>query len=727
MGGKESKQTVSKLITSATVPSTAARPSRRIAENYLVIWADESIDSKNTDCQNTLDELRSVVNDVNPCTTSTECIGCLNDNKEKISFVIASGALGQHLVPEIHNMPNLNAIYIFCGNKQYHREWVQKWTKIKELDSSIKSICQALSLAIKQCNQNNVSVTIISAHEEDLSKNLNRIEPTFMYSQIFKEILLEMKHGHQAVKDLAKFCKKGEYHDNKTEMKIIKEFQDTYQPSDAIWWYTRECFTYKLLNSALRTLNGDIIIRMGFFLCDIHRQIEDLHKTQVSLYRRQPFKIYRGQGLSAEDFEKLKINKGGLISFNNFLSTSIKRDISLEFANHAIDEPHTVGVLFQMTIDPTISSNPFASIQEISYHNEEAEILFSMHTVFRIDETVKVDSKRPLYQVDLKLTSNDDNQLRQLTESIRREAVGPTGWARLGQMLLKIGQFEKAEELYTALLEQAPTESDRALFYNQLGLMKYNQAKYKEAISFHEKSLKIKRKMLPDHHHELAISYNNIGQVYNSMGDYPKALEFYEKSVEIKKNTFPSNHPSLATSYSNIGSVYNNMGEYMKALEFHEKDLEIAKQTLPPNHPELAVSYNNIGQVYNKMGNYQKALEFYEKAHKIKHSALPPNHPELAISYNNMGAMYKKIGIYSKALEFYEKALKIRQEILSDNHPDLAQSYNNIGNVYCEMKDYSQAKSFLKKALAIWQKSLPSTHPFIRTVLDNLGYVKKQQ
>ncbi|CAF5108452.1 unnamed protein product, partial [Rotaria sp. Silwood1] len=63
-------------------------------------------------------------------------------------------------------------------------------------------------------------------------------------------------------------------------MKIIDEFQRTYQASKAIWWYTRECFTYKMLNGALRTLNGDIMIRMGFFLCDVHRQIEHLHKQQ---------------------------------------------------------------------------------------------------------------------------------------------------------------------------------------------------------------------------------------------------------------------------------------------------------------------------------------------------------------------------------------------------------------------------------------------------------------
>ncbi|CAF1493633.1 unnamed protein product, partial [Rotaria sp. Silwood1] len=251
----------------------------RMAENYLVIWVDGNIDMANQDCQNTMEQLRAIVNQVNTCTTADQCIQQLMENQEEISFVISSGALGQHLVPDIHDMAKLNAIFIFCGNKQRHQIWAQNWAKIKGIHTSIQPICDALKMAVNQCNQNTMSISIIGANEGGSTENVNQLEPTFMYSQIFKEILLEIEHSEQAIKDLVTFCQEI-YHDNDNEMKIIDEFQRTYQASKAIWWYTRECFTYKMLNGALRTLNGDIMIRMGFFLCDVHRQIEHLHKQQ---------------------------------------------------------------------------------------------------------------------------------------------------------------------------------------------------------------------------------------------------------------------------------------------------------------------------------------------------------------------------------------------------------------------------------------------------------------
>ncbi|CAF1462429.1 unnamed protein product, partial [Rotaria sp. Silwood1] len=84
-----------------------------------------------------------------------------------------------------------------------------------------------------------------------------------------------------------------------------------------------------------------------------------------------------------------------------------------------------------MSIDPNISSTPFASIREVSSFVDEDEILFSMHTVFRIGEIRQIDQNRPVYEVDLKLTSDDDKQLQELTDRIRVEVSGSTGWERL--------------------------------------------------------------------------------------------------------------------------------------------------------------------------------------------------------------------------------------------------------------------------------------------------------
>ncbi|CAF5055243.1 unnamed protein product, partial [Rotaria sp. Silwood1] len=126
-----------------------------------------------------------------------------------------------------------------------------------------------------------------------------------------------------------------------------------------------------------------------------------------------------------------------------------------------------------------------------------------MHTVFRIGEVRKLHNTHALYQVDLILTSDDDPQLRELTDYIRQEVDG-TGWRRMSQFLFKIGQFDKAEELYMALLEQASDDSDRAYIYHHLGVMKYSQGQYEEAVSFYEQSLQIKRKTLPEDDPSLA-------------------------------------------------------------------------------------------------------------------------------------------------------------------------------------------------------------------------------
>ncbi|CAF1100326.1 unnamed protein product, partial [Didymodactylos carnosus] len=296
-----------------------------------------------------------------------------------------------------------------------------------------------------------------------------------------------------------------------------------------------------------------------------------------------------------------------------------------------------VGILFKIVVDPTISSTPFAAIDEVSYFKTEEEVLFSMHTVFRIGEIKKLDKNTPLYQVELTLTGDDDEQLHTLTKRIQHEAKG-SGWDQLGSLLIKIGQFNKAEELYTVLLEQTSQEGEKQHYYNQLGYVKGRLGDNEKAIWYYGKTLPIGENSLPPNHALLATYYSNIGSVYDHMGEYSKALSFYEKSLEIKEKTLPPNHPDLATFYNNLGVVYKNMGQYMKAFSFYEKGRQLFEETLPSNHPLLAMSYNNIGSVYGNIGEYSKALSFYGKSLQISEKTLPPNHPDIAQSYNNIGS-----------------------------------------------------------------------------------------
>ncbi|CAF1567989.1 unnamed protein product, partial [Adineta steineri] len=642
MSGRKSKRimpALSKTITTAAASSSADYPKQRIVQNFVLIWADADIDESKKHCQDILARLRRIVNDVKICTESKQCMQRLKSISNEKAFIIVSGALGENLVPDIHSLAQVEAIYIFGRNIDSHEHWARNWSKIKGMYTEIKPVCEALQLAAKQCNEDSVSISFVSAgiedstgislissDEEASSANLNQLEPTFMYTKIFKEILFEIEHGKEAIAHLVKYCR-DLYQSNAGELNIINEFERSYNPKTTVWWYTRECFTYQMLNRALRNLESDTIINMGFFICDLHRQIEKLHKKQVDSYNGTTFLVYRGQGLSKADFEKLRKTKSGLISFNNFLSTSKKREVAFEFAERASKKDNMAGILFVMTIDPSVSSAAFTAIKDVSYFKTEEEILFSMHTVFRIGEIKQIEKDNPLYQVELKLTADDDEQLSILTKCIREEINGSTGWRRLGRLLLKIGQINKAEEIYIALLEQPCNEDDKAHYYNQLGRVKYDQKDYEKAIWYHEKAIEIRKEITSPNDRSFALSYSNLGIAYGEMKEYTKALSFHEKSLKIEQKILPPDHPSLATTYTNIGGVYCNMGQYSKALPFFEKDLEICRKTLPSNHPDLATPYNNIGFVYTNIAQYQKALFYLQQAQDILERSLPPNHP----------------------------------------------------------------------------------------------------
>ncbi|CAF4163606.1 unnamed protein product, partial [Adineta steineri] len=545
---------------------------RRMVQDYSLLWLDECMEEANKDHENISTRLKTITDNVSVFKQRDVCIDYLTDTQEDIkSFLIVKDTMFQQIMSLINDIPQLNGVYILNDIETPHEEWTKKCDKIKSVHTNIDGLCQGLQLGVKQFNQDSIAMSFITVKEMASADNLNQLEPTFMYTQLFKEILLDMEYGEQAVKDFITYCRQN----NSGSPININLFENEYRAQSAIWWYTHPSFIYYMLNYGLRTMNADIIITMGFFLRDVHKQIQQLYEQQVNIYERKSFIVYRGQGLLKSDFEKLQKTEGGLLSFNNFLSTTKDKEVSIGYAHTDLTEPDKVSILFRMSIDPSIKSAPFASINDVSYFKEEDEILFSMHTVFRVNAIKQMDTENQLYQAELQLTADDDQQLRLLTDRIREEAGSSNGSHRLGNLLLQIGQFNQAEKLYKLLLEQTSDKTEKAHYYHQLGYVKIHQGDHQKAIYYYEQGHEILQKSLPLNNHWLGTSYNNIGCVYESMGEYSKALSYYETALEIQRNLLPSNHPRLAGSYINVGNVYNHLEEYSKALSYYEKAHEI--------------------------------------------------------------------------------------------------------------------------------------------------------
>jgi hypothetical protein len=97
------------------------RANIKMVQNVVLIWLDSNADDNNEDCRNTVAQLRRVVNDINTFGDGEQCIQFINTINDNKVCMIISGSLGEHIVPRVHNMSQVDSIFIFCGNKKTSR------------------------------------------------------------------------------------------------------------------------------------------------------------------------------------------------------------------------------------------------------------------------------------------------------------------------------------------------------------------------------------------------------------------------------------------------------------------------------------------------------------------------------------------------------------------------------------------------------------------------------
>ncbi len=145
------------------------------------------------------------------------------------------------------------------------------------------------------------------------------------------------------------FVLKDYYHGKSAELRIVEEFERDYTPADAVHWYTRETFLYRLVNKALLQENIESLFLFGFYVRDLYSQIKQEH-AQFKLRRASEpmITVYRGQIMSLNIIQKLDMslkNESSDVSIESLCSTSLDRISALVLVQPSVnpfDEFHTV-------------------------------------------------------------------------------------------------------------------------------------------------------------------------------------------------------------------------------------------------------------------------------------------------------------------------------------------------------------------------------------------------
>lgn len=331
------------------IASSVAKTKRMLCEkrncvlqNYSLIWLDPSIDESSDEYDKLFGTLSQTVINTYIFTDADETIDFITSNDNGKALMILSGNYVQYLIPLIHDLSQLDAIFIFANNEALDEQLTNNWFKLKGVIKDIDIISGSLKQLARLHEQNSIPISFLTPSKDKTLNDLNQLDPSFMYTRILAQILFELDYGEKSIKELMDYIRKA---DISTDVTLSMIEQD-YHNHPPIWWYTSDYFFYSVLNQALRTLDTATLIKMGFFIRDLHQQIKQLHQEQYGDKNTTHFTLYRGQAMSQVDFQKLNATKSGLISFNNFLSTSEDIGVSTAYAESNANSPDMIGTIY---------------------------------------------------------------------------------------------------------------------------------------------------------------------------------------------------------------------------------------------------------------------------------------------------------------------------------------------------------------------------------------------
>ncbi|CAF1256756.1 unnamed protein product [Didymodactylos carnosus] len=674
-------------------------------ESFILIWLDAELDETNND---DLRQLKRIVNSLKTYDNVKDCINyilSIDGYNERVLLII-SGSFGKRSMSDIHDIAQIDFIYIFSPMKTKYEELTKQYKKIQGIYDNIDILCNKLKHDVST-RTNDLMISNIT-DDEHLNENT-----TFFSFYFILETFLNMTFHPNIRKSLVEYCQL-QYIENENELKIINEFNKNYQSNKCIWWYTRNCFLYRILNKSFRIMDLNIIFKLRFFIIDMYKQLKQLHYEQYikksSLLKNMKILIvYREQGITKNELKILKENIGGLLSINYFMLTTLDKHVHIHSSHH----PDTEKILFQIYIDIEKCTQPFANIEQLSYFNLKSEILISIGSLFRI----KSIKKEIDWFVKLELiTSEEENKLKQMFIDKNN----------IGQHLRDMDGQEKREEYTEVLSQNVQTDGiDIADDYYNNGTRHLNEGDYIKSLENFEKALSIYEKYLDSDDQRIAKTYSSIGMTHGMQGDFVESLTNYKRALNVYKTSIQSpNYKGISKTYNNIAMAHYAENEHDQALVNLEKAVEIDQREFSKNDPFLITSYTNMALVYSEKHEFRRAIDYYNKALIIQLENLPKNHADLAPTYGNIGTMYDRLGDHTQALQYYQKALETQLIALPLNDPNLADTYMKIGNIYYAQRNYPKALENFSKASDICAKLFPPDAPQIIELRRNITAIQ---
>ncbi|CAF1462512.1 unnamed protein product, partial [Didymodactylos carnosus] len=228
--------------TSTTADTTATRPTvfnreRVNLESHQLVWLDPNVNNSNeSESSITIEDLRKIIDYTKLFDNVEECQQYIVQTKDTTTFLVISEQLGQILIPQIHHLKNIWIIYVYCHNTEYHQPWASHYSKIKQVHTELDQLLNDLNKDVQEyLKHENDGIFSEFGRQDKMTDDLTSWWIPFI--DLLCYLPYPEDYRNRLINSLKTY-----YKDKEEELQVLQEFETTYKPDKAVWWYTRPTF-----------------------------------------------------------------------------------------------------------------------------------------------------------------------------------------------------------------------------------------------------------------------------------------------------------------------------------------------------------------------------------------------------------------------------------------------------------------------------------------------------
>ena len=214
--------------------------------------------------------------------------------------------------------------------------------------------------------------------------------------------------------------------------------------------------------------------------------------------------------------------------------------------------------------------------------------------------------------------------------------------------LLEQGKLDQASRLLKQLLKSSPETAD---VYHYLGLIDYQQNRFKQAAQWLEKAIELDSSN--------AVFRNNFGLGLLACDQTQAAILQFSAAIELD--------PAYAQAWFNRGNAKCLLKDFQSGQSDYEKAIAI--------DPFFADAYNNLGNLLRQLGKIDHAAQVFKQCLELQ--------PAFYAAHNNLGLAQQAMADNDSALESFRTALALA--------PNYVEAHVNAGNLLQHKAAYADA------------------------------------